>query len=152
MKRIALLGLACLALFGCGDESSGKKVTEEMLVGDWECDFAQQIAKWKDGAFQDYGEIKRDKGSIKYFMKDNILYYNFGNPTSYPFNLASYYDQSEIIKPLDNHNIKQQKSITYISPDKYKIVDVMEDIYTNNSDNAENIKTKTEIVCERIKE
>ncbi|MWN91336.1 hypothetical protein GQ597_11575, partial [Gilliamella sp. Pra-s65] len=57
MKRILLISLVSLVLFGCKE----KKVTEEMLVGDWRCDFAQQIAKWKDGAFQDYGEIKRDK-------------------------------------------------------------------------------------------
>ncbi|OCG77389.1 hypothetical protein A9G42_05655 [Gilliamella sp. Nev6-6] len=145
MKRILLISLVSLALFGCEE----KKVTEEMLIGDWRCDFAQQIAKWKDGAFQDYGKIERGKDLIKYFMKDGTLYFNFGNPTSYPFNLASYYDQSEIIKFLDNHNIKQQKSITYISHDKYETVDVMEDIYTNNS---ENIKTKTKLVCERVQQ
>ena len=31
MKRVVLLGLTCFALFGCGE----KKVTEEMLLGDW---------------------------------------------------------------------------------------------------------------------
>ena len=41
MKRIVLLGLACFVLFGCGE----KKVTEEMLVGDWECRQNEQKAK-----------------------------------------------------------------------------------------------------------
>ncbi|OCL23981.1 hypothetical protein A9G07_03840 [Gilliamella sp. wkB72] len=147
MKKLILMSLVSIALFGCEE----KKVTEEMLIGDWECDFAQQVAKWKDGAFQEYGEIERDKGPIKYFMKDNVLYFNFGLPTSYPFKLNSYYDQSEIINQLDNHKIKSKKSITYISPDKYKVIDVMEDIYTNDSDSSENNKTKTEYVCERVK-
>ena len=43
MKRVVLLGLACFALFGCGE----KKVTEEMLLGDWECTQNDQKAKWK---------------------------------------------------------------------------------------------------------
>ena len=41
MKRIVFLGLVCFALFGCGE----KKVTEEMLVGDWECRQTEQKAK-----------------------------------------------------------------------------------------------------------
>lgn len=148
MKKLILISLVSIALFGCEE----KKVTEEMLVGDWDCDFAQQVAKWKDGAFQEYGEIERDKGQIKYFMKDNVLYFNFGNPTSYPFKLNSYYDQSEIINQLDNHKVKSKKSITYISPDKYKVIDVTEDIYTNDSDSSENNKTKFEYICERVKQ
>jgi len=46
MKRVVLLGLACFALLCfallcCGE----KKVTEEMLLGDWECTQNDQKAK-----------------------------------------------------------------------------------------------------------
>lgn len=147
MKRIVLISLVSLALFGCEE----KKVTEEMLIGDWECDFTQQVAKWKDGAFQEYGEIERDKGLEKYFMKDNTLYFSDGASLSYPFNLSSY-NQAEKITSLDDHKIKWQDSIKYISPDKFKTVHLMEYIYTNDSDNSKNIKTKSEFVCERVKQ
>ncbi|WP_294962947.1 hypothetical protein [uncultured Gilliamella sp.] len=40
-----------------------------MLIGDWECDFAQQVAKWKDGAFQDYSKPKNEKILVKFIKK-----------------------------------------------------------------------------------
>ncbi|ORF45452.1 hypothetical protein [Gilliamella apicola] len=69
MKRIALLGVVCFALFGCGE----KKVTEEMLVGDWECRQNKQKAKWKNGTFQDFGEVKSEKVLITYKNYDGML-------------------------------------------------------------------------------
>ena len=69
MKRIVFLGLVCFALFGCGE----KKVTEEMLVGDWECRQTEQKAKQKNGTFQDFGEVKSEKVLITYKNYDGML-------------------------------------------------------------------------------
>lgn len=69
MKRIALISLVSLALFGCGE----KKINEEMLVGDWECNITQQLAKWKNGAFQEYGEVKSEKTLVTYKIYDGVI-------------------------------------------------------------------------------
>lgn len=50
MKRVILLGLIGFVLTGCEE----KKVTEDMLIGEWECDIDYQIAKMRNGIDQDY--------------------------------------------------------------------------------------------------
>ncbi len=50
-----------------------RKVTEEMLLGDWECTQNDQKAKWKNGTFQDFGEIKSEKALITYKTYDGLL-------------------------------------------------------------------------------
>lgn len=57
MKRILSVALVCLALLGCGE----KKITEEMLVGEWECTISNQEAKWENGVFQDFTPPKSIK-------------------------------------------------------------------------------------------
>lgn len=75
MKKIALLGLVCFVLSGCGDD----KVTKEYLVGKWECKLEQFLAKNEGGKLSDYakeGEIsfveeyKLEEGKL-YSKKDN---------------------------------------------------------------------------------
>lgn len=74
MKRIILISLVSFALFGCDE----KKVTEEMLLGDWQCDFTHQVAKWKDGAFQDYApQVDHDASLVTYLKEDDNLFIKF---------------------------------------------------------------------------
>lgn len=46
MKRISLLCLVCLALSGCDDDSGGK-VTNEFLVGKWDCKLNNSLLKMR---------------------------------------------------------------------------------------------------------
>ncbi|KES17654.1 hypothetical protein GASC598I20_011820 [Gilliamella apicola SCGC AB-598-I20] len=79
MKRIALLCLICIALSGCGDDSGGK-VTNEFLVGKWDCKLKKFFAQNENGKLSDYakdGEIifvkeyKLDQGKL--YSKKIIL-------------------------------------------------------------------------------
>lgn len=147
MKKLLMISLSCLVLCSCGE----KKVTEEMLLGDWECRLTGQEAEWKNGIFQDYSAPKSEKGLIKYFMKDNVLFSNFGLKTSYPFNLASFYNKSDDIQSIDGSNIKTQKSIEYFSQDRFKATIITEITYDDHTKDDNNIKTKVVTDCERIK-
>lgn len=147
MKRVLLIILFIFPFSLFADE---KRVTEEMLLGDWECDIKVRKANWENGSFDEYGKIESDKGKIKNFMKDDVLYFNFGNPTSYPFQLESYYNNSEQLQNNDYQKVKQSKSIEYLTFDKYKMIVEAEVLFNEDSNN--NIKTHTELVCERIKE
>lgn len=79
MKRIALLGFVCFALYGCSDDS-GDKVTNEFLVGKWDCKLKKFFAQNENGKLSDYakdGEIifvkeyKLDQGKL--YSKKIIL-------------------------------------------------------------------------------
>lgn len=67
--------MLCFALLCCGD----KKVTEEMLLGGWECSQNDQKAKWENGTFQDFGEVKSEKALIIYKTHDGLLMRGRGN-------------------------------------------------------------------------
>ncbi|MWN06514.1 hypothetical protein [Gilliamella sp. Pas-s95] len=67
MKKILLVGLIGVALLGCGK----KKVTEEMLIGNWECSSIEQRAKWKNGMFQDYSTSIDHGKSVVTYLKEN---------------------------------------------------------------------------------
>ncbi|MWN30858.1 MULTISPECIES: hypothetical protein [unclassified Gilliamella] len=67
MKKILLVGLIGVALFGCGK----KKVTEKMLIGNWECSITEQRAKWENGGFQNYSAPIDHGKSVVTFLKEN---------------------------------------------------------------------------------
>lgn len=50
-----------------------RKNTEEMLIGNWKCDLTQQVANWKNKAFQDYGEPESKKLIVVYKIYDGII-------------------------------------------------------------------------------
>ncbi len=145
MKKLLLSSFVGLVLVGCGE----KKVTEEMLIGEWDCTFSGQEAKWENGKFSDYAPLKQDKGMIRYFMKDNTLFFNFGTDTSYPYNLKAYYNDSMDIKSNNGVTSKTQKTMNYLSPDKFKTTELTE-ILIDNAPNA-NRKMNVEINCDRVK-
>lgn len=146
MKKLLLSSLIGFVLVGCGEN----KVTEEMLIGDWECTLIGQEAKWKDGKFEDYSPIKTDNGKIKYFMKNNTLYFNFGTNESYPYNLHSYYSNEEKVQSNNGITYKVQKTINYVSQNKFQTSELTEINFDNNE--MRNKKIKVEVTCDRITE
>ena len=74
MKRIALLGLVCFALSGCGDDSSGK-VTNEFLVGKWDCVNKKYESKYdsKLNGYSDYIESSSEQITHLYKVVDGVL-------------------------------------------------------------------------------
>lgn len=146
MKRILLVGLVSVVLSGCGE----KKVTEEMLIGEWECSYSLHGDNWIDEDFQESGPIQTDKGNMKYFKKNNILYFNFENQGSHPFQLDTFYSGKELIITNNDESVKQRKAITYFSHDKFKATINSE--YTFNDSVTDKQNIDVEMICERIKE
>ena len=70
MKKIALLGLVCFALSGCGDD----KVTKEYLVGDWRCNW-ESFERMDSGREESYGDaIDSDEYIRTFKIVDDQLY------------------------------------------------------------------------------
>ena len=146
MKRIVLISLVGLALFGCGE----KKVTEEMLIGDWGCTFDRYNAKWKNGLFQDFDTSPKketNKTLVRFYTKDNQLWVESEKKVN-PFNLNYFSGESSISKSAFGITTKNNNSIEYISSDKFKIKTIYESRDEANESN--NSKEKTESICERI--
>lgn len=146
MKRFILISLVSLALFGCGE----KKVTEEMLVGDWGCTFDRYKAKWENGLFQDFEfspKKSTNKTLVRFYIKDNQFWIE-SNKKVNPFNLSNFSGKSSIAKSAFGITTKNNNSIEYISSDKFKMKIIYES--RNEVNEANNNKEKTEIICERI--
>lgn len=142
MKRIILISLVSLALFGCEE----KKVTEEMLIGDWECNTTQQIAIWDNGVFKDDDKLALDNGrmSIKFIKKDGKLFGVNDKSEAVPFNLETLYNKPEYSGYSGEVKVKGKTTIEYISIDKFKLS------FINEATNVK--KLKLELVCERVKQ
>lgn len=150
MKRIILISLVSLALFGCGDD----KVTKEYLVGDWECDITQQVAKWKNGGFQEYGEAKSEKRLIAYKIHDGTIIRNVPNDifkNNWKSVSIRYFKD---IKIRDKHVFSIERKIDYISENEYKLTGVLSVINGNDTESEQekdNFKNKFEEHCTKIK-
>lgn len=146
MKKIILISLVSLALFGCGE----KKVTVDMLIGDWECKQVEQNAKWKNGVFQDY-EPPVEHGTFlaKYLKEDDNLFLILKLP-----------DRDEKIKQnfkklnesheyfIHDTRIADTNKLVYISGNEFKWV--YENAVTQD-DSEDNVKVKVMRHCIRIK-
>ena len=143
MKRFVLLGLACFALFGCGE----KKVTEEMLLGEWNCTVNTQEAESKNGQLQDFSDPEIGKYKYIFIKKDGQLFWGLSEHVDhlFPFNLEDIYKKTEYT--VDDRQISQK--IEYLSNDSFRMTDVTATIDKNNKPTS---KTKDKLVCERIKE
>lgn len=144
MKKIALFGLIGFILTGCGE----KKVTEEMLIGDWRCNFKEQVAKWKNGLFQDYAPpIDHETSLVTYLKVDNDLFVKTPN---------SFRKIKQYVNKMDGsfeYSIGDMKTVglnklEYISDDEFK--SISEIIITQNK-SEDNEKTKNIMHCTRIK-
>lgn len=144
MKRILLISLVSLVLFGCEE----KKVTEEMLIGDWRCDFAQQIAKWKNGVFQDYAPpVDHEASLVTYLKEDNDLFVKLPDSDrkiKQDFKkLNESYEDS-----LGDRRIVGFTKLEYISDNEFKLTSESTRTQDKQEDNE---KIKTLMHCTRIK-
>ncbi|MBC9131325.1 hypothetical protein JMI89_01910 [Frischella sp. Ac48] len=144
MRRILLLGLIGFVFSGCEE----KKVTEDMLVGEWICDINYQVAKWKNGVFQDYApQDGYAELFVKYLKKDDNLFVEYTDgdgEIKQDFNEMNGRFESFI----GNMKIVGSRKLEYISDNEYQLIIESTRTYNKSEDN-EKIKILTH--CTRIK-
>ena len=147
MKRIILAGLIGMVLTGCGDESSEKKVTEEMLLGEWNCTDSKQEAESKNGKLQDFSDPEIGENKYIFTKKDGQLFISLSlyKEDLMPFNLEDFYKRPEYT--IDDRQMSHK--IKYLSKDSFSLSAIYTTIDKNNKPIS---KIKDEVVCERIKE
>ncbi|PXY91425.1 hypothetical protein [Gilliamella apis] len=143
MKNLLLISLIGLTLFGCEE----KKITEEMLLGEWNCKLSTQEAESKNGKLQDFGDPEIGEYKYIFIKKDGQLFWGLSEHVDhlFPFNLEDIYKKTEYT--VDDRQISQK--IEYLSNDSFRMTDVTATIDKNNKPTS---KTKDKLVCERIKE
>ena len=167
MKRIALLGLVCFALSGCGDDDDdgGGKVTNEFLVGKWECKLDGYRSKMKNGKFTDYVSDGFNIIRKKEFKIENNKLYSISKTEmdGLSFWESNDWDESDItithtgqtVEKKENNLIeKSTNSLIKKSHDTYLMIE--EYIKTPNEqydseDDIDALRIKTEAFCTRIK-
>lgn len=153
MKKVLLISLFSLFLFGCVE----KKVTEEMLIGYWECTSIGQYAKWKNGVFQDYGDAIKQNKSTTYKIYNGILMKGRGTDITN----GEWQSVSANIAVQDLKNLKISNNIIlyttskleYISDREYKQSGIIEYIYPDLSEDEQmdrNSKFRFEESCFKI--
>lgn len=153
MKNLLLISLIGLTLFGCGE----KKVTEEMLLGDWDCTQTEQKAKWKNGTFQDFEEVKSEKILVTYKNYDGLLMKGRGDDLT----KGKWYSVSSIvaIQEVKNLNILElvryytSSKFEYISDKEYKYTQILEFVFNDRSEEEQvndNSRQKLEESCIKV--
>ncbi|OCG28788.1 hypothetical protein A9G11_10080 [Gilliamella sp. wkB108] len=148
MKKLVLIYLGCLTLFGCNDN----EITNRYLIGSWECTCFDYRVLWKDGIYQNFGnfpEQKEEKIPTKFYMKNERLWIDIGKISS-EFNLYAFYEKRPPQKTSIDVTIERDDSIEYLSRDKFKITTIIENRYDHHE--KDNFKLKTELYCKRINE
>lgn len=89
MKRIILLGLIGFILSGCGDD----KVTNEYLVGKWDCKNDQYKSKYdsKLKEYDDYSLESSEQFKLTFKIVDGILMAKINNEKAGKFDLDEAY-------------------------------------------------------------
>ena len=157
MKRIALLGLVCFALSGCGDD----KVTKEYLVGKWECKWDSYRSKMKDGKFTDYVSDEFNIIMNEEFKIENNKLYSISkteiDDDSNGWKESDIIDThtGEIIEKTENNSTEKtirslikKSHDTYIMSNEY--IKTRNEQY-NSEENTQNLRIKVETICTRIK-
>ena len=163
MKRIALLGLVCFALSGCGDDS-GSKVTNEFLVGKWECKLEDYRSKMKNGKFTDYVsdgfniirkvEFKIENNKLYSISKTEMDGLSFWESNDWDESDITITHTGQTVEKKENNLIeKSTNSLIKKSHDTYLMIE--EYIKTPNEqydseDDIEALRIKTEAFCTRI--
>lgn len=148
MKKIFWIGLISLFLVGCN-----KTVTNEMLIGNWECNFINYGSIWgknKLGEFKKIGNKTKLLLSFKY--EDNTLYSK--NP------ITGKWEKGNLIEEYNNKTIQNEdkiaiykitNSIKKVSDDEFIMTNELETIAKEEKYNPYNSKLKNETICTRIK-
>ena len=152
MKRIALLGLACIALSGCGDDSGGK-VTNEFLVGKWDCVHKEYKSSY-DSKFEEYSDyVESSSKQIiqSYKVVNGVLLLKTGDEEVEPVDLDEVYNNLKIEDKTDNQEYVINRNLVKNSSNKFTFE--VEIFSTHHGDKIDGTKSKTKIlrVCTRIK-
>jgi hypothetical protein len=144
MKKFLLISLIGFALVGCG----GKEVTEDMLIGDWECSGSSQYAIWENGEFQDYlPAVDSEKLLVKYFKEgDNFFVKKPHFEEKIPLDFKEMNGSYDKSYPELEISIVGFNKLEYISGDEFK--SSFEGVLTGKE-----LKHKTKILshCTRMK-
>ena len=152
MKRIALLGLACIALSGCGDDSGGK-VTNEFLVGKWDCINKKYESKYdsKLNEYSDYVESSSEQISQLYKVVNGALLSEATNEEVQTVDLNEVYNNLKIEGKTDNQEYVINRNLVKNSSNKFTFE--VEIFSTHQGDKIDVTKSKTKIlkVCTKAK-
>lgn len=150
MKRILSVVLVCLALLGCGE----KKITEEMLVGEWECTISNQEAKWENGVFQDFAPPQIDKKLVTYKMYDGMLMKGTGDDINVGDWHTVFISKEKNISIVNSIQYYSSVKWEYISDKQYKVIVNYEVTYSSDLpewSEGINSRSKSENNCIKIK-
>lgn len=149
MRNILLIVFVCFALFGCGE----KKLTEEMLIGDWDCTMTEQTFKWQDGRFQNVYEPETEVIKINFFVENNILMTKEKEKSeAVPFDIKEIYDNPVVEKVTEKGlKFKFIRKVQYISNDKFTLLYVTETQENYSEKEISITQFKKEVTFERIK-
>lgn len=149
MRNILLIVFVCFALFGCGE----KKLTEEMLIGDWDCTMTEQTFKWEDGRFQNVYEPETEVIKINFFIENNILMTKEKEKSkAVPFDIKEIYDNPVVEKVTEKGlKFKFIRKVQYISNDKFTLLYVTETQENYSEKEISISQFKKEVTFDRIK-
>ncbi|OCG31330.1 hypothetical protein A9G45_00430 [Gilliamella sp. HK2] len=145
MKKLVIIGLVSLALFGCGED----KITKEFLVGDWRCK-DNQYQRHNVGANEDLGDPVSSIEDTTTFRIINNELYQISKKTENTLIDLSKIDSTED-EVSDTYKTHIVNTIKAIDKDTFKTVLITEIKDINNDTNIINFRTKLETVCTRIK-
>ena len=152
MKRIALLGLVCFALSGCGDDSGGK-VTNEFLVDKWDCINKKYESNYdsKMNKYSDYVESSSSQIIQSYKVVNGVLLSKTGDEDGIELDLDKFYNNLTTTGNSDDCEYTTIRNLVKNSNDKFTFE--MEMIFNCSYENnlLHKFKIKRDIICTRIK-
>ncbi|WP_294609927.1 hypothetical protein [uncultured Gilliamella sp.] len=154
MKKFLLISFIGIALVGCAEEEKEKKVTNEMLVGEWKCDSSEFQAGWKDGHFQDYSAPKVIHQKVKYFMNNDAFMVIFDENRPLPFDLEKILKANNQELKNDKVKIKTTTEFNYVNDDEYNFKQIRELSLVNATEKEQidnNHKQEINLACTRVK-
>ncbi len=147
MKKILCYVTFVLAFISFNSFAEEKKVTEEMLLGEWECEESLQEAVLDKGKFQDFGDTMISEYDYFITKRNGQLFWGEDDEENalLPFDLEDIYKRPEYV--VDDKQISQK--IEYLSEDSF----VMTNIYTTiDKKNNPIKKIKMVLTCDRVEE
>ncbi|OTP97218.1 hypothetical protein B6D16_01070 [Gilliamella apicola] len=150
MKRIALLGLVCFALSGCGDD---KVISDEMFAGDWKCEVIDYKSTWDKSSFGEFKPTNEKQIKLLSFKyENNSLYLKASEKEDWKAgSLIEEYNNKTTQEEDDFLIDKITKSLKKISNNKFITTYESEIIVKDEKYNSLNEKLKNEATCTRIK-
>ena len=155
MKKIFWIGLISLFLSGCDKTVSDEVVSNEMLIGNWECNIIDYESSWdknKFGELKKIHENKRNRVLVSFKYENNSLYSKTPD--------AENWEKERLIEKYNNKTIQQEDdfstrkrtySLKKVSDDKFIMTYEFEQLVKDEKDSKVNSKVKNETICTRIK-